>query len=37
MDWSCSLMQAGRPYKNRLFPSGQFHHAIALFDSTPVR
>jgi len=22
-------MQAGRPYQDRLFPSGQFHHAIA--------
>jgi hypothetical protein len=29
MDWSCSLMQAGRPYQDRLFPFGQFHHAIA--------
>lgn len=29
MDWSCSLIQAGRPYKDRLFPLGQFHHAIA--------
>jgi len=24
-------MQAGRPYKDRLFPSGQFHYAIAPF------
>jgi hypothetical protein len=22
-------MQAGRPYQDRLFPFGQFHHAIA--------
>ncbi|MEQ9372857.1 MAG: hypothetical protein RIG63_28125 [Coleofasciculus chthonoplastes F3-SA18-01] len=29
MDWSYSLMQAGRPYQDRLFPSSQFHHAIA--------
>jgi hypothetical protein len=31
MDWSCSLMQAGRPYKDRLFPLGQFNRAIAGF------
>ncbi|MEQ8464792.1 hypothetical protein [Coleofasciculus sp. E1-EBD-02] len=31
MDWSCSLIQAGRPYKDRLFPLGQFHGAIACF------
>ncbi|MEQ9353943.1 hypothetical protein [Coleofasciculus chthonoplastes] len=29
MDWSCSLMQAGRPNQDRQFPFGQFHHAIA--------
>ncbi|MEQ9238992.1 MAG: hypothetical protein RIG66_33450 [Coleofasciculus sp. E2-BRE-01] len=31
MDWGCSLMQAGRPYKARLFPSGQLNRAIACF------
>ncbi|EDX74928.1 hypothetical protein MC7420_802 [Coleofasciculus chthonoplastes PCC 7420] len=29
MDWSCSLMQAGRPYPDRLFYLGQFNRAIA--------
>ncbi|MEQ8536074.1 MAG: hypothetical protein RIB93_01205 [Coleofasciculus sp. D1-CHI-01] len=34
MDWGCSLMQAGRPYQDRLFGSSQLNCAIAC--SVPV-